>query len=225
MSILSWLARLFARPASIPAPGSDMLGAATLPKEGISVSAIGDPPKEAIVRSGVPDEVFALSEAFEAFRSAPYPDSGGVWTIGIGSTRDLAGKPVTASTPVVTRTQAEQMAARDLAHAADLLAQDFPGGLPARWWAVGVLLNNNLGRMSVWGATLLRLLHAQDWRGAAQQMSAYRNAGGKPSTGLRRRRWAEAAYALGMSPDLARQRAWVEIRTPDGWPPLPGRDG
>lgn len=174
-----------------------------------------------VVTSGVPSEVFELSEAFESFRPVPYQDSAGVWTIGIGSTRAMDGKPVTASTPAVTRMQAEEMAKRDLAHAADLLSKDFPEGLPPRWWAVGVLLNNNLGRMSVWGATLLRLLRAQDWRGAAEQLKAYRNAGGKPLTGLRRRRWAEAAYALGMAPDEARQRAWAEIHTPDGWPTLP----
>lgn len=221
MSFWTLLAGLFRPPAPIPPAPADTLGAATLPKAAIPVSAVGDAPA-GLVRSGVPIEVFALSEAFEAFRSSPYLDLAGVWTIGIGSTRDLAGQLVTAATKPVTRAQAEQMAARDLQRAADLLALDLPGGLPARWWAVGVLLNNNLGRMSVWGTTLLRLLQAQDWRGAAQQMSAYRNADGKPSTGLRRRRWAEAAYGLGMAPDLARQRAWAEITSPDGWPPLPG---
>lgn len=228
MSFWSWLGSLVREtadmpkaPASpIPPPGSDILGAQSLPTAGIPVSAVGDAPVS-IVRSGVPPEVFALSEAFEAFRSAPYLDSAGVWTIGIGSTRDLAGKRVTAATPPVTRAQAEQMAARDLARAAELLAADFPAGLPSRWWAVGVLLNNNLGRMAKWGPTLWTLLRAKQWAAASNQLSAYRNAGGKPLLGLRRRRWAEAAYALGMSADLARQRAWAEINSPDGWPKLP----
>ena len=105
--------------------------------------------------------------------------SAGVLTIGIGSTRDLAGKPVTASAPSVTRAVAEQMAEKDLAVAADRLAADFPAGLLPRWWAVGV--TNNLGR-NVWGAIPLRLLRAKGWLGAAEQMKAYRNAG-------RSRRW------------------------------------
>lgn len=174
-----------------------------------------------VIRSGVPPEVPELSEAFEGIRLAPYLDSAGVWTIGIGSTRDLNGNQVTRDTPPITHEQAAQMASRDLAKAAALLAVDFPDGLPARWWAVGVLLNNNLGRMSVWGPTLLRLLRAKDWRGAAEQLKAYRNADGKPSTGLRRRRWAEAAYALGMDAKAARAKAWASIHNPDDWPPLP----
>jgi lysozyme len=173
------------------------------------------------VTSGVPKEVFALSEAFEAFEPKPYQDSGGVWTIGIGSTRDLAGRPVTARTPSVTREQAEQMARRDLSRAADLLAQDFPAGLPARWWAVGVLANNNLGLMASWGPTLRQLLQQKGWRRAADQLKNYRNAGGKPLLGLRRRRWAEAAYALGLDAAEAKARAWSGIHTVDDWPPLP----
>jgi len=106
-------------------------------------------------------------------------------------------------------------------HPALLLAADFPQGLPPRWWAVGVLMNNNLGRMAVWGPTLRRLLLAGDWHGAAEQMRHYRNADGRPSLGLRRRRWAEAAFALGLDPRSARDVAWDRITSPDDWPRLP----
>lgn len=166
-------------------------------------------------------EAFKLSEAFESFRAHPYQDSAGVWTIGVGSTRDLLGNPVARNTPPVTREQAEQMHSRDLQVAVDRLNADGLGWLPERWWIVVVLMNNNLGKMSAWGPTLLRMLQAQQWEAAAQQMKAYRNAGGKPSLGLRRRRWAEAAYAVGVPFERAKQLAWAQINSVDDWPPFP----
>lgn len=206
------------KPQASPAlaPPADAPGPAELPHV-----LVPPAPAAPVISWGVPPEVVDLSKAFEGFRDSPYRCQAGVWTIGYGSTRDINGKPVTASTPGVTDAQARQMAMRDLEKAAALMAADFPKGLPPRWWAVGVLMNNNLGRMSVWGPTLLRHLHAGDWRGAAAQMRHYRNADGKPSLGLRRRRWAEAAYALGMDADFAKRRAWAAIQTADDWPPLP----
>lgn len=43
-----------------------------------------------------------LIEQFEGFRTAPYQDGGGKWTIGFGSTTLPDGSPVTATTPPVT---------------------------------------------------------------------------------------------------------------------------
>jgi lysozyme len=184
------------------------------------------PPKPAapatVIAWGVPPEAVALSKAFEGFSASPYRCQAGVWTIGYGSTRDKAGQPVSASTPRTTEAEAAVLAARDLERAVSLMAADFPKGLPPRWWAVGVLMCNNMGRMSVWGPSLLRFLQASAWREAAAQMRHYRNADGKPSLGLRRRRWAEAAFALGMDPAGAKRRAWAEINGADDWPALPG---
>lgn len=164
---------------------------------------------------------FELSEAFEAFRAHPYLDSAGVWTIGVGSTRDLWGSPVTRSTPPVTRQQAAHMHSRDLQVAVDRLNADGLGWLPERWWITCVLLNNNLGTMSAWGPTLLRLLQSQRWEDAAHQLKAYRNAGGKPVLGLRRRRWTEAAYTAGVPFERAKELAWTQINSVDDWPSFP----
>lgn len=173
-------------------------------------------------RRGVPPEVFPLSEAFEGFRPAPYRCPAGVWTIGFGSTTDAEGSRVTADTPPITREQAEALARRDLAVAAERAAEAFPAGLPARWGAVMILLCNNMGSIRVWGPTLHRKLLATQWRQAAEFLRHYRNAGGRPQLGLRRRRWAEAAYTLGMAPEEAVREAWARIRTVDDWPALPG---
>lgn len=173
-------------------------------------------------RGGVPHEAVRLSHVFEGFRAAPYRCSAGVWTIGLGSTLDAAGRRVTGDTPPVTRAEAEALAKRDLALAAVRTAEAFPAGLPLRWGAVVILMSNNMGAIRVWGPTLHRKLLAAQWRAAAQFMRHYRNAAGRPELGLRRRRWAEAAYALGMAPEDAVREAWARIRTVDDWPGLPG---
>ena len=175
----------------------------------------------ALWRGGVPPEAVALSHAFEGFSATPYLCSGGRWTIGYGSTRDINGQKVTSLTPRVDEQQATTMALRDLTRAADLAARAFPAGLPPRWGAVMVLMANNMGDPPRWGPTLVSLLREGEWRRAAEQMRHYRNDAGGPSTGLRRRRWAEAAYALGMDAREAKGRAWDEIKTPDDWPALP----
>jgi lysozyme len=219
VSLAAWWRGLWAPAAStIPPAPADTLGAATLPSVVIAPKPAAPAP---VIGWGVPPEAIALSKAFEGFCNLPYRCQAGVWTIGYGSTRDKAGHPVSPSTPRITEAEAAVLAARDLERAANLMAADFPKGLPPRWWAVGVLMCNNMGRMSVWGPSLLRFLPAGAWRVAAAQMRHYRNADGKPSLGLRRRRWAEAAFALGMAPDEAKRRAWAEINTPDDWPPLP----
>lgn len=71
----------------------------------------------------------ASIEFEEGFRSKPYPDSGHppVWTYGIGSVRDLDGRPVTASTPPCTREQAELLLARDAGNDWQAICRAFAG--------------------------------------------------------------------------------------------------
>lgn len=213
MSVFGWLSRALRgaaeRREAVPAAGND----AALPHVVI--------PTPALWRGGVPPEAVQLSHAFEGFRPTPYQCSSGVWTIGYGSTTDIHGRRVNSLTPRVTEQQAADMAMRDLTHAADLAARAFPDGLPLRWGAVMVLMANNLGDPLRWGPTLVALLRQGKWREAAEQMRHYRRDAHGPSLGLRRRRWTEAAYALGMDPSQAKARAWREIHTPDDWPPLP----
>jgi len=183
-----------------------------------------------LVRAGVPTEAFELSKVLEGYKLVPYDDngdqSGGTWTIGYGSTLDRNGAPVTRSTPPITEAEARQLKCRDFAQAEKNLRADFPEGLPARWWAVGLLLNNNLGRMSVYGPTLFGHLRAGRYEEAAHFMRHFHNQRSAlgtlvPVLGLRRRRWCEAAYALGMPPTEAYRRAWSEIHSVNDWPRLP----
>lgn len=201
MSVLSWVLSAIRREPSVPPPG-----AAALHWQG-----------------GVPAEALELSHALEGLRLKPYLDGeGGTWTIGYGSTKDLAGKPVTPTTPPITEAQARAMAERDLQHAATLVAEAFPQGLPPRWAAALILMSNNLGGIRVWGGSLKFMVDHKQWGEAAFQMRKYRNQGGKPLRGLVRRRWTEAAYASGYSASEAKRRAWAEIKKLDDWPRLPG---
>lgn len=211
MSVFGWLGRALSGAAArrVEQPGDK----ATLPHVVIA--------QPALWRGGVPPEAVQLSHAFEGFSATPYLCSAGVWTIGYGSTTDINGRKVNSLTPRVDEQQATTMALRDLTRAADLVARAFPNGLPPRWGAVMVLMANNMGEPTRWGPTLVSLLREGEWRRAAEQMKAYRNASGRPVLGLRRRRWAEAAYALGMSAREAKARAWDEIDSPDDWPALP----
>ena len=232
MSLLARLSRLFSPrrdAAAVPTPVT------VQPEAPPHVPAAPPIPPDRVVQpwwsGGVPDEALALSKVLEGLKLEPYDDngekSGGTWTIGYGSTRDAAGRPVTANTPPITLPEAEALKRRDLAKAEALARAACPGGLPARWEAVVILCCNNMGDIRMWGPTLHSLLLTRQWNAAAAQLRHYRNqrdgAGVlRPELGLRRRRWCEAAYACGMDAQQAYQTAWTQIRTVDDWPPLPG---
>jgi lysozyme len=135
---------------------------------------------------------YALTEQFEGLRLQAYQDSVGVWTIGYGHT----GPDVQ---PGMTITQAQ---------AAALLQQDVASSVSCVNGAVTVDLQQNqfdalvdfafnLGCGALRGSTLLKMVNAGDFAGAAGQFGRWVNAGGKPLPGLVKRRAAEAALFAG----------------------------
>ncbi|WP_051696099.1 hypothetical protein [Caulobacter sp. UNC358MFTsu5.1] len=54
----------------------------------------------------VPEAATTVVKRVEGFFAKPYDDNGalpgGTWTIGYGTIRDAAGKPVTPATPAIT---------------------------------------------------------------------------------------------------------------------------
>ncbi|WP_019104081.1 lysozyme [Chromobacterium haemolyticum] len=134
----------------------------------------------------------ALIQKSEGLRLKAYQDSVGVWTIGYGHT----GPDVTSAL-VITHDQADALLARDL--------EKFEAGIMR---LVKVQFNQNqfdalvsfaynLGLGALQGSTLLRLLNAGDYAGAAAQLPRWNKAGGKELPGLTRRRAAEQALFLG----------------------------
>ncbi len=134
-----------------------------------------------------------LAEGFEGFSSYPYLDPVGIPTIGFGSTRDEHNNPVTMQHPPITRAQGLLLLQRDMSAAfADIAAQV---RVPITGNEKAALADfiYNLGDGNFEASTLLRLLNAKNYEGAAQQFDRWDRAGGQVLAGLLRRRQAETA--------------------------------
>jgi GH24 family phage-related lysozyme (muramidase) len=137
-----------------------------------------------------------MIKEFEGFRSAPYRDSVGVWTIGYGSTSGVG-----PNTPHMTEQQAADRLRRevDQRYGAAVnsigvpLTQNQFDALTSFVYNVGpggVASNSNVGRA----------LRARDYQAAADGLLAWDHAGGQRLAGLTRRRQAERALFLSGAP-------------------------
>lgn len=144
----------------------------------------------------IPQDALDMVESFEGYSAAPYQDSGGVWTIGYGSTRDVLGHPVTSATQSVTKVMAEGMMRRDMLSAATAISNDVH--VPLTETERGALLDFvfNVGSGAFEGSTLLRLINAGDYENAANQFERWDHVAGRVLAGLLRRRLAEKAEFL-----------------------------
>ena len=137
-----------------------------------------------------------LIAGFEGFRSQPYPDIGGVWTIGYGTTRLPGGIPVSPTTPPVDQQTA--LAYLDAYLAKSLQYLDAVVTVPLNPNQTAALLSfcYNLGDGALGESTLLKLLNQGNYQAAAGQFQLWDHAGGVVVDGLLRRREAEAALFL-----------------------------
>lgn len=136
--------------------------------------------------------------SFEGFRSVPYRDTGGVWTIAYGETYLPDGSRVTASTAPVSQPTAlawltagvskTLMRVRELVHVP--ISNNGVSSLVSFSW--------NVGTGALANSTLLRLLneHAPLQHVAGQFSAWVYDARGHVDPGLIRRRAAEAALFL-----------------------------
>lgn len=128
-----------------------------------------------------------LIKSFESFRSYPYKDSGGVWTIGYGYTHGVS----MYSTPV-TESQAEDMLRADLADAETVVCALVGVILSDNQYSALVSLVYNVGPAPL-QRTLGNLLNEGDYTGAAEQFPLWNHVDGVVSLGLTRRRMIEKA--------------------------------
>lgn len=150
-----------------------------------------------------------LIEGFEGFRSCPYRDAVGVWTIGYGST-----KGVGPNTKCISRQAAEDRLMREVdatyGHAVNALNVDLTQGqfdaLTSFVYNVGpggVGPNTGVGRA----------LRAKNHRRAADELLKWDKAGGRALPGLTRRRQAERRlYLSDPEPRVAYtddERRWI----------------
>ncbi|MFM9829722.1 MAG: lysozyme [Sphingomonas sp.] len=138
----------------------------------------------------------ALMHKFEGCKLKAYPDPGSKdgkpVTIGWGTTKDEAGKPIALGT-TWTQERCDARFAVDLAVFAERVAK-LLGAAPTTQAQFDAMVSfaYNVGVEALRTSTLMRLHKEGDYAGAAGQFARWNKNDGKPMTGLTRRRAAEA---------------------------------
>lgn len=140
------------------------------------------------------DALLGMIRRFEGLRLKPYLCPAGVATIGYGHT----GPDVRMDMPAISQQVAEDMLAQD----AELFLRA-SGKLSPVLWMAGEARHSaiadfcfNLGSGRYKASTLKRRVDAEDWHGAAEELSKWVWGGGRKLPGLVARRAAEAELLL-----------------------------
>lgn len=181
MGLFGWL-RTFWQRDSIPPPGADILGAATLPHVVITKDTRGHP---------VSERCAALVAKWEGFKEHAYICPAGVWTIGYGATRWPDGRKVKAG-ETITRATAQSLLRLNLKDFAEEVDRMVHVPLNEAERSALVSFAFNVGGAAFGSSTLLRLLNAGDREGAAKQFHRWTKGGGRELPGLVARRKEEA---------------------------------
>lgn len=131
-----------------------------------------------------------IEKAFEGCKLTAYPDpatGGEPWTIGYGHTGGISPGDT------CTQAQAEQWLYEDLQTALQAVDRLVAVPITPEEEAALVDFAYNVGVSNLQHSTLLRLLNAGDYDGAANEFGKWNHANGAVLAGLTRRRAAEAA--------------------------------
>lgn len=132
-----------------------------------------------------------LIAKYVGLRLTAYQDLVGVWTIGYGHTG-----PDVKSGLTITLQQADNLLAEDLSKIAQKVDTLVTVPLNQNQFDALVSFCNQLGMGELQKSTLLRLLNAGNYQGAADQFPRFDRAGGKSVPGLAARRNAERELFL-----------------------------
>jgi len=121
----------------------------------------------------------------------PYICPAGKWTVGFGTTRG-----VTAKHPPITKAQAEKYLIRDMQAAENLVDSLVTVPLNTNQTAALISLVYNIGGGNFSKSTMLKLLNAGDYAGAANEFPKWRKGGAMVLPGLVKRREAERELFL-----------------------------
>ena len=143
------------------------------------------------------DKGLELIKTFEGFRAKPYLCPAGIPTIGYGATYYPDGRRVTMQDRPVTEADATAMLRSMLASYEAGVTRYVQVPLTQGQYDALVSFAYNLGLAALKSSTLLRLLNARNYAGAAAQFARWNRAGGKVLPGLTRRREAERVMFLG----------------------------
>lgn len=137
-----------------------------------------------------------LIESFEGCILHPYLDSVKIPTIGIGTIKYPDGTKVTMNDPAITKDQAYQFLQFDLNTACQEVEHLVKVAVNDNQFAALVSFVYNLGAGALGSSTLLKMVNASNFSGAADQFLKWDHAGGVVVAGLTRRRNAERALFL-----------------------------
>lgn len=132
-----------------------------------------------------------LIQQFEGLRLQAYQDSVGIWTIGYGHT----GADVKPGLKI-SQDQATSLLEKDLARFEAGVNKLVSVPLTQNQFDALVSFSYNLGIGSLQSSTLLKLLNAKNYQGAAEQFPRWNKAGGDVLAGLTKRRLAEQGLFL-----------------------------
>jgi lysozyme len=126
-----------------------------------------------------------LVKKFEGFRDTAYLCPAGVWTIGYGTTENVS------QGDEVTKQDAEVWLMDDLIEASAAIDKLVEVPLTQEQYDALTSFVYNVGRDAFRKSTMLHLLNAGDYEGAAEQFPRWNKGGGRVLAGLSRRREAE----------------------------------
>lgn len=144
----------------------------------------------------VSDNGVAVVKYFESLVLKAYPDpatGGAPWTIGYGHTGPEVKPGLVWSKDMAERVLLKDLNRFEVGVSALLRVEVTQGQFDAL-----VCFAFNLGIGNLQKSTLLAMVNARDFDGAAQQFQRWNKAGGKVMKGLTRRRAAEQCLFLGM---------------------------
>lgn len=150
----------------------------------------------------------AVIEYFESLQLKAYPDpatGGKPYTIGFGTTVYPSGEPVRPG-DVCTKEQAENYLQNDVAKFEKAVSDAVHIPLNQGQFDALVSFTYNLGEGNLKSSTLLKMVNAGNFAGAAEQFKRWNKANGKTMRGLTRRRAAEQCLFLGMDGASAIER-------------------
>lgn len=142
------------------------------------------------------DKGLELIKTFEGFRARPYRCPAGVPTIGYGATYYPDGRRVTMQDKPVSEADATAMLRSMLTSYEAGVSRYVQVPVTQGQFDALVSFAYNLGLSALKDSTLLRLLNARDYAGAAAQFGRWNRSGGKVLPGLTRRREAERVMFL-----------------------------
>ena len=150
----------------------------------------------------------AVIKYFEDLSLKAYPDpatGGKPYTIGCGTTIYPSGQPVKLG-DVCTKEQAEQYLQNDLVKFEKAVSNAVRVPINQGQFDALVSFTYNLGEGNLKSSTLLKMVNAGNFAGAAEQFKRWNKANGKTMRGLTRRRAAEQCLFLGMGGASAIER-------------------